>query len=74
MKKTILGSLMALAGIVSMALLMAGSMSQDWMIDGQHSFWWNLSQYGLTSAFFVFAAIATGGLVIAVIGLIEKKQ
>lgn len=53
---------------------MAGSMSQDLMIDGQYSFWWNLSQYGLTSAFYVFVAIAAVGLVIAVIGLAEKKQ
>lgn len=74
MKKTILGSFMVLAGVISTALLMAGSMSQDWMIDGRYSFWWNLSQYGLTSAFYVFAAIAVVGLAIAVIGLIEKKQ
>ena len=74
MKKTILGSFMFLAGVISTALLLAGSMSQDWTIDAQHSFWWNLSQYGLTSAFYVFVSIAAVGLIMAVIGLIEKKQ
>ena len=74
MKKTVLGSIMFLAGIISIALLMAGSMSPNLIIDGRYSFWWNLSQYGLTSAFYFFAIIAVIGLAIAVIGLAEKKQ
>ena len=47
MKKVILGSMMMVAGLISAAVLLAGSMANDWTINGEFSSFWNLSQYGL---------------------------
>ncbi len=74
MKKVILGSFMFLAGVLSIALLLAGSMSNEWTINGHFSSFWNLSQYGLILALYIFIGIAIIGLVIAVIGVFEKKE
>jgi len=74
MKKVILGSFLFLTGFLSIAVLLAGSMSNDWTIDGQHSTLWNLAQYGLTPALFMFAIIAIIGLIIALNGLLDSGQ
>lgn len=37
MKKIVLGSMMFLAGVLSTAIILAGSMANDWTINGQHS-------------------------------------
>ena len=37
MKKVIAGSIMFLAGLIFTALVLAGSMANDWTINGQHS-------------------------------------
>lgn len=74
MKKTILGSMMFFAGIISAALLLAGSMANEWTVNGQFSSFWNLSRYGLMPILFVFVGIAVIGIVIAVVGLFDKKE
>ncbi|MET0017297.1 hypothetical protein [Oscillibacter sp.] len=74
MKKVILGSFLFLTGFLSIAVLLAGSMSNDWTIDGQHSTLWNLSQYGLTPALYMFAIIAIIGLIVATSGLLDNGQ
>ena len=74
MKKVILGSMMFLAGVISVALVLAGSMANEWSVNGQFSSLWNIQQYGLMPAIYVFGVIAVIGLVIAVCGLLNKKD
>ena len=74
MKKVILGSMMVLAGIISMAVIFAGSMAQDWNINRQFSAIWNIQQFGLMPLVYMFAGVSIIGLVLAVWGLIEKKD
>ncbi len=74
MKKVILGSTMVLAGIISMAVIFAGSMAQAWDINGQFSAIWNIQQFGLMPLVYMFAGVSIIGLVLAIWGLIEKKD
>lgn len=74
MKKVVLGSIMFLAGVISIALVLAGSMANEWTINGEYSSFWNISQYGLMSAIYIFIGIAIIGLVLAVWGLFDKKD
>jgi hypothetical protein len=74
MKKVILGSIMFLAGLLSTAVLLAGTMSNDWVINGQISSFWNMSQYGLMPAFYIFIGVAILGIGIAIWGVFEKKE
>lgn len=73
MKKVILGSIMFLAGVVSVALVLAGSMANEWTINGNFSSFWNISQYGLMPIVYIFVGIAITGFVLAVWGLFDKK-
>lgn len=74
MKKVVLGSIMFLAGVISIALVLAGSMANEWTINGEYSSFWNISQYGLMSAIYIFIGIAIIGLVLATWGLFDKKD
>lgn len=74
MKKVVLGSIMFLAGVISIALVLAGSMANEWTINGEYSSFWNISQYGLMSAIYIFIGIAIIGLVLAIWGLFDKKD
>ncbi len=74
MKKVVFGSIMALAGMVSDALILAGSMANEWTVDGHFSALWNLSQYGLMPALYIFSGIAVLGILLAVWGLMDKKD
>lgn len=52
MKKTILGAVMFLAGLISSAILLAGPMGMQWTHNEQWaSAWWLLSNYGLAPVF-----------------------
>ena len=73
-EKTILGAVMFIAGLVSCAILFAGSMGIQWTHNNKWaSAWWLLSQYGLTPVLYIFLAITVVGLVLALWGLFEKK-
>lgn len=74
MKKVILGSIMFLAGVISTALVLAGSMANEWTVNGQFSSFWNISQYGLMPVVYIFVGIAVIGLALAVWGLFDKKD
>lgn len=74
MKKVILGSTMFLTGVISVALILAGSMANEWTINGQFSSLWNISQYGLMPAIYIFIGIAIVGLALAVWGIFDKKS
>lgn len=74
MKKVILGSMMMVAGLISAAVLLAGSMANDWTINGEFSSFWNLSQYGLTPFFYLFLGVAALGLAVAIWGVFEKRN
>lgn len=74
MKKIVLGSMMFLAGVLSAAIILAGSMANDWTINGQHSAFWNISRYGLMPAIYIFLGIAVVGLILACWGLLDKKK
>lgn len=73
MKKVILGSALCLAGILSVALLMAGAMAPAWTRNGEYSAFWNLERYGLMPAFYILIAVAAAGLLLAVWGILGKK-
>lgn len=74
MKKVILGSMMFLAGVISTALVLAGSMVNEWTVNGQFSALWNIQQYGLMPVVSIFCGIAVIGIAIAVWGLLDKKD
>ena len=74
MKKVIAGSIMFLAGLISTALVLAGSMANDWTINGQHSAWWNISRYGLMPTIYIFIGIAVIGMALVAWGLFDKKN
>lgn len=74
MKKVILGSFIFLAGILSPAFILAGSLANDLMINGQHSSIWIISQYGLMPALAVFLCMAIAGLVLAIWGLFNQDD
>lgn len=74
MKKIVLGSMMFHAGVLSTAIILAGSMANDWTINGQHSAFWNISRYGLMPAIYIFLGIAVVGLILACWGLLDKKK
>ena len=74
MKKVVLGSMVFLAGVLSTAVILAGSMANDWTINGRHSAFWNISRYGLMPATSIFLGIAVVGLILAVWGLFDKKN
>lgn len=74
MKKVILGAAMFLAGMISAALVLAASMANEWTVNGEFSAFWNISQYGLAPAVYLFAGIALIGLALAVWGLFDRKD
>lgn len=74
MKKVVLGSMMFLTGIISAALILAGSMGNEWTVNGQTSSLWNISQYGLMPALYTFIGIAIIGLVLGIWGVIDRKD
>lgn len=74
MKKVILGSTMFFSGVLSLAVLLAGSMANEWNVNGQFSAFWNISQFGLMPILYCFIGIAAVGLVIALWGLFDKKD
>lgn len=73
MKKVILGSMMFLTGVISIALILSGSMANEWTVNGEYSSFWNISQYGLMPVIYIFISIAIIGLVLAVWGLFDNK-
>ena len=74
MKKVILGGLMMLSGILATAILIAAAMSQDWIINGERSLTWNLSQYGLMPVLYIFIVLGIVGLLIGCWGIFEKDK
>lgn len=74
MKKVILGSMMFLAGLLSAAVLLAGSMANEWTVNGQLSSFRNLTQYGLMPALSIFIGIAAVGFIVAIWGIFDKNK
>lgn len=74
MKKVCLGSVMFLAGVLSVAIILAGSMANEWNVNGDFSAFRNISQYGLVPAVYVFVGISIIGMVLAIWGIAEKKS
>lgn len=65
---------MFLAGVISVAVILAGSMANEWTVNGSFSAFWNISQYGLMPAVYLFIAIAVVGIALAIWGIFEKKN
>ena len=74
MKKVILGSIMFLSELLSVAVLLAGTMANDWNVDGQLSAFRNISQYGLSPVLYIFVGIAVLGFAVAVWGIFEESE
>ena len=73
MKKVVLGSMMFLAGILSVAVIFSSSMANEWTINGQFSAMWNIQQYGLMPFVYIFGGVSSVGLALAVWGLFDKS-
>ena len=58
MKKVILGSMMFLAGLLSAVVLLAGTMANDWSVNGELSSFRNMVQYGLMPVFYIFIGVS----------------
>lgn len=74
MKKVILGSMMFLTGVLSVAVILAGSMANEWTVNGEFSSIWNVTQYGLMPAIYIFSGIAIIGIALAMWGVFEKNS
>ena len=74
MKKVILGSFIFLAGILSAAFILAGSLANDMMINGQHSSTWIISQYGLMPSLAVLLYMTISGLFLSILGLFNQDN
>ena len=74
MKKILLGGIMILAGIISSAILLSGTMATGFTHNGEHSFVWSLSQYKLTTPLVIFIIITVVGFALSIWGLIEKEK
>ena len=74
MRKLIFGAMLFCTGSLSAAILLAGSMANDWTLNGQSSALWNISRYGLLPALYIFLGLAVLGLVIAVLGMFNPQK
>lgn len=74
MKKVIWGCVMFFTGMLSAAILLSGSMANEWTVDGQLSSFRNLSQYGLMPVLYIFAGIAILGMGIVMWGMLDKED
>jgi hypothetical protein len=76
MKKIVLGGMMMIAGIISVTIIMTGTMATtiDFLHNGSRSFFWNLNQFQLTAPFVFFIIIAVIGLALSIWGLFEKQD
>ncbi len=74
MKRVVLGSMMFLARLLSAAVLLAGTMANDWNVNGELSSFWNVAKYGLISVFYIFVGIAVLEIGIAVWRVFEKNE
>jgi len=63
-----------LAGIISAAILLSGTMAIDFMYFGVYSYSWILSQYQLTTPLIIFVIIAVVGFALSIWGLFEKEK
>lgn len=66
--------MMMLSGLLSIAVILAGSMANDWTVNGQFSAVWNITQYGLMPAIVLFSIVAVVGFLLAIWGLFEKER
>lgn len=74
MKKVVLGSVMFLGGILSVAIMLAGAMAYPQYIGETLSAIKTIQMYGIMPFVYIFAVIALIGLGLAVFGLFEKKD
>ncbi len=74
MKKVILGSMMFLTGVLSIAVILAGSMANEWTVNGEFSSIWNITQYGLMPVLYIFGGISIVGIALAIWGVFEKNN
>lgn len=74
MKKVIMGSALLMSGLLADAVILAGSMANDWTHNGQLSALWTIRQYGLMPALIGFSAVAVIGLLLSVWGTVSKER
>lgn len=75
MKKVIVGSVMFMTGIISAFVLLGGAMAYEFEHINLSPFAMTmqiLAQYGLTPFLYAAVVIAVVGIIIALLGLIEK--
>ena len=57
--------------LIGVAVVLAGSMMNEWTVNGSFSAFWSISQHGLMPAAYLFAAIAVVGIAFAIWGIFE---
>lgn len=75
MKKVIFGSALFASGFLSLALLLAGTLSTELTNNSARCLaFWRLSYVGLMPFFYLSIALAAIGLLLALWGLLEPKK
>lgn len=74
MKKVIFGSALFASGFLSLALLLAGTLSTELTTAARCLALWRLSYVGLMPFFYLSIALAAIGLLLALWGLLEPKK
>ena len=65
---------MFLAGLLSVAVLLTGTMANDWTVNGQLSSFGVCHNMGLCPHFIFFVGIAILGICVAIWGVFEKEK
>lgn len=73
-EKVTLGSVIFFVGLLSVAVLLAETMSKDWIVNRQLSSIRIMSQYELIPAFIFFVGIAVLGIGIVIWGCLKRKN
>ena len=74
MKKVLLGPMMLLGRFLANAIILARAMVNEWSVNGELSAMRNIGRYGLTPAMVTFSITAAIGFLLALWGVLEKKQ
>ena len=73
MRKVIMGSIVFMAGLLSLAVLLAGTMASSASSTANWSAFWKLGYFGLTPFAWVFGGVAVMGLFLALWGATERR-
>ena len=74
MKKFLLGISMFVSGLLSIAIILAGTLASSYTVNGKSSFWLILKLYDLTPILFLLFFITVLGLILAIVGVFGHRK